>query len=310
MLRANTPFKWLALSIAAGGLSACASFDGSIEPSVSTSSKIEDISSGNYTATGAYGQLDGLDTDDAKKLFRNSYIQLHLRAHDARYEDFKRQLSREIRGTNFGLDVGVLALTGVGSLVNGKAANILSAGAAGLTGTRAALFREVYFQQSLPALLMKMDAKRLSAKTAILEKATLKSIIDYPLWAAMADLDNYENTGSLNDAITETVGKATSEATSEKAQAVREYENLIQTCTVEAAAAQVWGKIASALGKLNPQRDEPILDTVSDVMGTDKTGDFEAQKQEILTKIASYCSKVAAEGIEAQLRLKSKLVIP
>lgn len=291
-------------------LAGCASFDGTMKPTVSTAIKIREARSGNYAETAAPTYLASLTTDDAKRQFRNYYIRMHMRAHDARYEDFKRKLSREMKGSNFGLDLGILALTGVGSVTTGSAPNILSAAAAGLTGTKAALFREVYFQQTFPALVTSMDARRLTLKTAMLERQT-KSITDYPLYQAMFDLDAYETAGNLNEAMNEAVSKVTEEAAAEKAVAQKRYDNLRTLCTLEDGVSEIWLKIATALKALDPKTQKPVLDEVSDQVGSSKEGTFDEQKEAIMDRLGTtYCTKSSAENLVSMLRLQTSLVIP
>jgi hypothetical protein len=296
----------LALATALG-LSACASFDGVPEPVLPVSTAVNLATTGEYGPQRAMWHATSDEDDDAKRLYRDAFIAIHLAAIDARYMQFRTDLSRQMKASNFGLDLGVLALTSAGSLAAERAANILSAGAASLTGARAALSKEVYFEKALPALIASMDARRLTEKARIIDKMRTKSVVDYTIPEALVDLAAYQQAASLDGAIEQ----VTTSAAAEKHEAERKYANLVETCNPEDGVGAVWGRIRTALNGLDATQDEAALDTVSDVVGSDKTPGYADQKRAVITEIGkTYCSKAAATGLIQRLNLESKVSVP
>lgn len=201
-------------------LSACASFSGAQAP----------LSAKNFTAAAnkeATADLDRFSkapTEDERKAIRNVSIAKHMMAIDDQYDAFIGNLSKELRGTNAGLDIGILALTGVGSVVSG-AASELSAGAAALTGARATLNKELYLERTLPAILIAMDTNRLRISSSITDHMRLAAS-DYSLAEALIEVRKYERAGNLNRAITE----LTSAASTSFAAAEKDYGDAKSSC--------------------------------------------------------------------------------
>jgi hypothetical protein len=167
-------------------------------------------------------------TDDARReglsptAWRDMIVGIHMAAADARYVDFRRSLSRQSKGSFFGLDSVALGLSSGASIAGERAANILSAGAAAVTGSRATLAKEVYFEKTLPALLAGMDAARLNVKTDILTRLR-QPPETYPLSAAFTDLMRYEAAASLDSAIELVTSKAVEESDDAKERFQEEF---------------------------------------------------------------------------------------
>lgn len=200
------------LLISLGSLGACASFDAHPQPVLNRATVVNvanidvvDALHDFYASTDS--ERDGLTSEG----FRNRIIGQYLLAADYQFNDFRRQLSRQNRGSNFGLDIGALGFAGGASIAGERTANILSAIAAGLTGTRAALNRDVFFDRTLPALFAAMDGARTEIRTSIMVNMR-RSAAEYPLPVALADLANYENAGSLDSAIERVTGDAVDRA--------------------------------------------------------------------------------------------------
>jgi hypothetical protein len=145
-------------------------------------------------------------TPTVRKLKRNVVVLKLLMAIDDRYDSFTANLSREMRGTNLGLDLSVLALTGLGSVIS-DAAPELAAGATAVGGMRASMNKELYLERTLPAILVIMDANRLRIRTTIRDHLRLDDA-EYSLEEAMMEVREYERAGNLNRAITELTSQA------------------------------------------------------------------------------------------------------
>jgi hypothetical protein len=94
----------------------------------------------------------------------------------------------------------------------GKAAtkSALGAASAGVIGAKAAIDKDLFYQKTIPALLVQMEADRLKAILPI--TAGMKfSDAEYPLMQAYIDLDAYKNAGSIPAAINQ-INKAAGNA--------------------------------------------------------------------------------------------------
>ncbi len=239
--------------------------------------------------------------------YRNAFITVQLAAIDGRYDEFRRRLSLQSKGANFGLEVGTLALTGAGAVVSGGVANVLSAGGAGLTGTKAALSREVYFERALPALLASMEAHRLTMR-APLVAGLRRTIIDYPTAQAIADLLALQNSVSLDAAI----GSITAAATEQQVEAEDRYQDVIATCAQPEPGVEIeWRRLRMALRSFDAAADESRLDVVSALIGTDAAPPYAEQKRLIVARIASgYCTRVAAQDLIQRIGSSTGVIIP
>lgn len=188
----------LARSLAIGlllPLAACASFDGHPRPVIAPTNV-----SSQYHVEEALTEFYSRPPGQARTDYRDMIIGIYMNASEARYQEFRRLLSREIKGSNFGLGLGALGLSTGASIAGERAANILSAGAAALTGAKTGLAKEVYFEKTLPALIAGMEAARTRVRTNILTRMQKPADV-YTLPQAFMDLNNYETAASLDSAI-------------------------------------------------------------------------------------------------------------
>jgi len=177
-------------------LGACASFDGHPRPVVEPI-----VVKDEYHVAQALTAYYALPADGAQRTeYRDKIIGIYMDAAESRYQEFRRLLSREIKGSNFGLGTGALVLATAASVAAERAANILSAGAAALTGAKTGLAKEVYFEKTLPALIAGMEASRTRVRTNILLRMQ-KPAAEYSLPEAFMDLNSYETAASLDSAI-------------------------------------------------------------------------------------------------------------
>jgi len=237
-------FRTICVSAAALPLAACASFEGAPRP-VLDLQKVTAIDPGYYPATA----LVTIQTQPDKMAYRNRVMTVYMSAMDARYAAFRTGLSKQLRGTNFGLEIATLGLGGLGA-VWAKAAQEINAGTTFLTGSRGAFNKEVYFQQTLPALVAMMDANRLKVGADLISKQS-RSIQDYPLEAAFADLSRYELSASIDGAVQQLNKEAAK--TLDAAQA--RYAVLASSCTPDEAVGVLRGKINNAAWQLAGRSD-------------------------------------------------------
>ncbi|HYI48516.1 MAG TPA: hypothetical protein VEX35_08635 [Allosphingosinicella sp.] len=253
------------LLIGLGALGACASFQAHPEPVLST---VAVVNSANFdvraalmafeaTSDEARGQLD-------RKGYRNMVIGTYMMAADMRYMQFRRRLAAESRGSSLLLDIGILGLSGGASLATEATANALAAGAAGLTGTRAAVSRDVYFDRTVPAMIGVMDAERTRIRTLIMVNLR-KPAEDYPLAIAMSDVASYEAAASLDGAI-EVLTRDASERSQRESLAYAE-EVGSYTGPPEAGVTEIQGRIRARLLELSAAQDAATLGTMAGELG-------------------------------------------
>jgi hypothetical protein len=131
---------------------------------------------------------------------RDSIVQARMIVIDAQYTQFRHTFYGEARWGSFAATVAVLGLTGAASLTPVGTAHILGAVAAGVTGAKAAYEREVLIDRTANAIETSMDAGRGLVAVRI-RKGLQQSAKDYPLAAALSDLADYYNAGTLLGAL-------------------------------------------------------------------------------------------------------------
>jgi hypothetical protein len=124
-----------------------------------------------------------------------------MRVIDINYAAFKRDLDQQGRGLQFGSDVAVLGVTAAAAASTVAAtARVLAAIGAGIVGTRAAFENDVLVRQTIMAILDTMEAKRDSIAVDI-ANAQIRTADQFTLIDAMRMVDNYEDAGSIVEAV-------------------------------------------------------------------------------------------------------------
>lgn len=237
----------------------------------------------------AYSPVAALETyaaqtsPEARSAFRNTVIGVYMTASDGNFNNFRRSLSRETRGANFGFGSVFTALTGGASIAGERTANILAALASGVGGIHGRLSREVYFERTLPALLTGMEANRTRVRTDIMGRMGQGD--QYSLTAAFSDLARYESAGSLDGAI-ETI---TTQAAQLRDEEQARFENVIGLGRVATPATRVelrtLGDRIDAL--VSATNGLASLTAISQHLGLPTNVDAEAQSDNILAHLQS-----------------------
>jgi len=261
-------------------LGACASFDGHPQPVIALNQNVD--LAAKYPVDQALTNFYALKTVQERTEYRDKIIGIYIVTADARYQQFRRLLSREVKGSNFGLGTGALALSTVASVAAERAANILSAGAAALSGAKTGLSKEVYFEKTLPALMAGMEANRTRVRTTILERMQ-KPADTYTLAHAFLDLSNYETAASLDSAI----DMVTREASNNVVQATNAYEGVkltLQGAPEEGSIAPA-EQIGTLILKLEQAGDNVTLARIAKELGVDPGADAAATAQAIREEV-------------------------
>ncbi|MEP6568603.1 MAG: hypothetical protein ABJC10_02425 [Acidobacteriota bacterium] len=137
------------------------------------------------------------------KQIRNELIEDALPYIDGAYIDFITDIQAGRDRNNFVLDLVELgAAASVGITKGERSLQIIGVALTAFRGGRRSLDANFYKDQSTPILISKMDGNRAKVRTTILEREK-KEPIDYPLGAAVSDLVDYYNAGTLVRAFTQ-----------------------------------------------------------------------------------------------------------
>jgi len=139
---------------------------------------------------------------DERAAFRDGVISDCVKAIDARYLTFKAQLHTEASGTRLTTAVAATGAAAIGTFARADIARRLAAGSAFALGTSAAVDKNVFFDQALPALEAAMDARRDVVLKRIVEAQKADRLAEtYTLVGAGYDLDAYQQAGNLYGAV-------------------------------------------------------------------------------------------------------------
>jgi len=182
-------------------LAACNSLDGGPDRAVDANAELERLK--RYFSVEMLSDYDALSSANEageKRAIRNEIVNGRVAFFDISYNLFKQALHREGVLTSIGTDVTTIGLGAAGALTSGGTSQILSAISAGVVGSKESIDKNAYFDKTMPALLIEMDAARKSVLALI--KTGLATGIDiYPLEAALIDLENYYAAGTIPGAI-------------------------------------------------------------------------------------------------------------
>ena len=144
---------------------------------------------------------------------RNAFINARLVSLDINYYSFVSSLSVERQNADAAVQVAQIALGVAGiSTAAARVKTNLAAATAALTGVKAIVDKEYYFNKSIPALLAMMNAQRFAVLQKI--KTSMNDSADqYDARAVMDDLSAYQRAGTLIGAISavETLANALEE---------------------------------------------------------------------------------------------------
>lgn len=319
MIRSRSVLPLLAGALLTG---ACASFEAMPRPVTEAMIRPE------FRDEAVMAEMSRLTDMEAKRELRNRAINYRLGLADDQYAKFLVALGIDAKASNLGLDLGVTALSSVGSVVT-KGANEISAGVAALTGARGAINRELYYEKTLPAIISSINANRLRAKTDILRHLRNDNVVQYPFEQAISDLKEYRLSAQLDLAITQ----ITTESGQRQGAAVEEYRNATKSCGPNEEVGDYWGRLNELVYGLaedafaggDPAAGSPQAQMLTDLATIDKlmgaspsaTGqpaasadEAEAEAGSIMAKAREYCTKEALESLFTRITAATNRSIP
>lgn len=135
---------------------------------------------------------------------------------DVQYFAFETALTQERQQLGFLSTVTNIGLTGTASLITPVVTkNILTAIAAGLTGTKAAFNDEILLNRTIQVLQSQMRGNRSRKASLILSRLGSPSSV-YPLGLALSDLEEYYQAGTITSALLDVTGAVAQETINAK----------------------------------------------------------------------------------------------
>lgn len=213
-LRRETPNPTLAiLSTCAVVLltaSGCSTVAGYPDQSVNTQDELKTLQV--YWDPHTLTQYAGNPT----RALRDEIVNGRLRSIDLHFGIWQRDIVTDTMKLNTVGDITSLAVTTAATITSSiHAKTILSAIATGLTGAKATINKDVFYDKTVPVLLAQMSALRKQVLVR-LRLGLNQDLPEYGLNQALSDVDDYYTAGTIQAAlagITETAGKSAGEAT-------------------------------------------------------------------------------------------------
>lgn len=290
------------LAVVALSTSACTAIQGSQDPVTA-----DDLHKRVCPAADDLAKFDSL-SGVARRNFRDAVVLDCMGAIDRKYAQFRQRLQADAVVSNLATDFASLGLTAASGLTSGGTAKALAATGTAVIGAGAAVNKDVFYQQALPAVEASMDAKRITLEAQIVsaEKAD-PDATSYTLEVAGNDLDNLQADGDIYAAIAElnkTAGASSQDAQKKLSAAEREPYHVsalpADTYALEKKLTDfVWAlqdpddrkkldDIANALGLKPPAGvafDEEQVSVIDEIDKEVHTGDGAAQMADIQSKL-------------------------
>ena len=137
------------------------------------------------------------------KALRNEFLETTIPFIDDAYVNYISDLQRGRDRENFVADLVELGTSAAIGFTNGeRALKIMGIALTAFRGGRRSADLNFYKEQTTPILISKMDGNRANVRATILERER-KEVDDYPIGAAISDIVDYYNAGTLVRAFTE-----------------------------------------------------------------------------------------------------------
>jgi hypothetical protein len=232
--------------------------------------------------------------DEATRIkYRNDWIAGRMYAIDIQYTVYEGELTRERQAVGFGAATAALDLTTASGLVTPVVTkNVLTGMAGVVTGARAAYDSDVLLAHSLQWIQNQMRTQRAIVSDRIF-RGMRTSTMDYPLAAALSDLEDYYRAGTFTGGIVST--SSTLGAQADLAETLK--QDKIQVTFVSTAAGTALRKclLASHPGVTQAQQKARLVGLMpqpsSTGFGLLLTGQAPALAQDLLQRatLSGFC---------------------
>ena len=186
--------------IAALLVSGCISSTGNPERLIPVAVEMSALAADQSVQMSAYDEAVRNNPAAARNI-RNEIITRRMYAIDVQYTQYENALTREGQEIGFGALTAATGLSTAATLVIPAATKtILSAAATGVLATKGHYDSEVLLAQTVRTIQKQMRSSRNSIATSISGKMA-QNVTDYPLWAALSDVEDYYNAGTLTTGV-------------------------------------------------------------------------------------------------------------
>lgn len=159
-----------------------------------------------------------LPTDPIYRVARNNCIEEFIGAIDYQYNAYKEEVFKLANGINASTDAMGTILSAGAAAAGGSTGRILSGITAGMGTLKGNLNQDVLYNQTITAIIAKMDADRADRLKVILQQmqtpAPASTAPPYTMYAASIDLLAYFEAGTVHHAIVDLQSTAGAQAVS------------------------------------------------------------------------------------------------
>ena len=151
-----------------------------------------------------YGELcrTGSDVvDHCRADIRNELIERSIVLIDQHHSIFIESFSSTKKALDVGVEIASMSTAAAATIVNAELAkSILAAISGGLTSAKSSVDKNLLYDQTVLVLVKQMEAQRRTAVVALIEGSKLP-LNNYPLSAALADIERYYFAGTFDGAL-------------------------------------------------------------------------------------------------------------
>ena len=185
--------RWCVVLVSVVSLSGCASFQFAPPQSFDTNADIQALEEEFGTASSVKGYYAG--TQDV--VARNKFVTGRLSLINLQYVLFVREFAADKAQLDTAMDMLQLGVDLATAVVGGEAVkSALGAASSGITGTRASVKKNFFFEQTMPALITAMNAQRKETLIPII-RGLNADLTNYPFAQGVADLEAYYFAGTF-----------------------------------------------------------------------------------------------------------------
>ena len=165
------------------------------------------------TSTGTPDPLKGercIDTASKRDAYRDEVLFSYLAAIDARYSNFITGMTSERKYGNSLLSITGLYTAALASVTSGVTATGFATASAFAQGSQGKLNKDLFYEQTLPALINMMDAERAKVRTQILKRLAddRAGKVAYLLPEVLGDVARYEEAASVERAVAKLISQS------------------------------------------------------------------------------------------------------
>lgn len=181
---------------------------------------------------------------------------------DLNYNQFVSQATSNKQFWDTAVDIALLGASLAGTAAGGEGAKtVLSAAAAGLAGSKTAIDKNFFYEQTVPVLVASMNAQRKVALIPLMDGIG-QDVAQYPLTRALSDLNNYYFAGTFLGALQAIQADA---GAKERAADVR----LRREVTTVSTSLEVHESIDRLLERIVLLSDERAIELATDLPTSD-----------------------------------------